>query len=166
MACSVTLTGITNNCENSFGGVKKIYLAPYTEFSGTVENGIISELNVENFKSYYTKKNVSSMTSTFTIDPANGTNYVSTELNLVFSKMSADKRLEVGTLASGDLCAIVIDSNGNGWFLGKDEPMIMTAGTAQTGVAKGDGNLYNLTFTDESRELPLPLSSAVLLTLT
>lgn len=165
MACGVILTGIENTCENSLGGIKKIYLAPYKVFDGTLESGIITELDVDGFKSYYTKKNVSSMTSTFNIDPANGTNYVSTELNLVFAKMSAEKRLEVGTISTGDLRAIVIDSNGHGWFLGKDEPVIMTAGTAQTGVAKGDGNLYNLTFTDESSELPLPLSDSLILSL-
>lgn len=162
MACAVTLNGISNTCENSMGGIKAVYLAPYAVFDGTVADGVITELTTTNFKLYYTKKNVSSMTSTYQIDVANGVNYVSTELNLIFARMSAEKRLEMNVLATGDLRAIVVDSNNTAWYLGKDEPVIMTAGTAQTGTAKSDGNNYNVTLTDESNELPMPLKAGII----
>lgn len=161
MACeSVSLKGISNDCLKSMGGVKEIKLAPWKEFDGTISNGEITELDISDFKTYYTKKNVSSMTSTYNIDVPNGVNYVSTELNLVFARMSADKRLEINALATSDLRAIVTDSNNTMWYLGMNEPIILTAGTGQTGVAKTDGNNYNLTFTDESAELPFPLSAS------
>lgn len=160
MACSKTLNGLTNNCENSLGGIKKVLFAPYSAITEeALSDGIITTLDESPFKPYYTKKNVSSMVSTYNIDGANGTNYVSTELNLVFAKMTAEKRIEVNALATSDLRAVVIDANGNGWYLGWDEPILMTAGTGETGTAKADGNKFSLTFTDESMNLPYPLSA-------
>lgn len=161
MACeTVTLNGLEKDCLNSMGGVREIKLAPWKEFDGVIEKGVITELDDSDFMTYYTKKNVSSMTSTYNIDVANGVNFVSTELNLVFARMDATKRMEVNTLATNDLRAIVTDSNGTSWYLGMNEPIIMTAGTGQTGVAKADGNNYNITFTDESDEMPYPVKLA------
>lgn len=160
MACSATLNGLANTCENSLGGIKKVLFAPYQALADSaISGGVITTLEESPFKSYYTKKNVSNMVSTYNIDGANGTNYVSTELNVVFAKMTAEKRVEVNALATGDLRAVVIDANGNGWYLGADEALIMTAGTGETGTAKADGNKFSLTFTDESMQMPFPLSA-------
>lgn len=169
MACSsATLKGLANDCLGSIGGIKEVRLAPWADLvagsSITIdESGEVTALDYQtNFKVYYTKKNSSSMTSTYNIDVANGVNYVSTELNLVFSRMNAEKRMEVSVLATNDLLAIVTDSNGESWILGLEEPLILTAGTAQTGTAKGDGNNYNLTFTDESMQLPKHIKAGVI----
>ena len=101
------------------------------------------------------------MTSTLTVDPANGVNYVSTELVLQFTKMETRKRIEMAALAVGELAFIVKDANGIYWFLGKDEPVTATAGTGQTGQAVGDGNFYNITFTDESKSWPMEVLDSV-----
>lgn len=159
MACSITIKGIAAECKNSMGGIKAVWMAPYEKDAATVENGSVT-ISATNFKRFNTRKNVSSMTSTATIDATNGTNYMTNELVMVFARMDADKRIELNTLINGDMMAVVADSNGEYWFLGKDEPVNVTAATAQTGTAKADGNNYNFTFTDESLELPYPLAEA------
>lgn len=157
MACSITLKGIPAECKNSMGGIRAIWLAPYEKDALSVSAGV-GTIAATNFKRFNTRKNVCSMTSTATIDATNGTNYMSTELNIVFARMDADKRIELNTLINGDVMAVVADSNGEYWFLGKDEPVNVTALTSQTGTAKADGNSYNVTLTDESLELPYPLA--------
>lgn len=155
MSCiSVALKGLANDCESSLGGVKRVYIAnyptsgvPYTidEATGTV-TGITSGIT---WYPYYIKKNTSQFTSTLNVDFANGINYVSTELVLQFTKMETKKRIEMAALALNDVAIVVEDSNGVMHALGASEAVNVTAGTAQTGQSKGDGNFYQLTFTDE-----------------
>lgn len=165
MACSQTLAGINLDCGASMGGIKKVWLAPYVEGAGIVTSGtstgdtgeIQSFSGVTGWYVYNFRKNTGSMTSTLNVDPANGVNYVSTELSLVFTKMDTAKRIEMSALAFADAMAVVEDANGNRWFLGKDEPLAATAGTGETGTAKTDGNKYTITLTDESLTFPYKL---------
>lgn len=162
MACSITLKGIQKDCKHNIGGVRKIWIAAYTKGTTTVDTGKISAIsNVADFKGYEFTKNTASMTSTLNKDLANGTSYVNTEVIVQFNRMETEKRLEVETLSIGDLQIIVLDNNGIYWFLGNDAPVEASAGTAQTGTAKSDGNFYNLTFTDESFEYPYEILDTV-----
>ena len=162
MACSITLKGIQKDCKHNLGGVRKIWIAAYTKGTTTVDSGKISAIsNVADFKGYEFTKNTASMTSTLNKDLANGTSYVNTEVIVQFNRMETEKRLEVETLSIGDLQIIVLDNNGIYWFLGNDAPVEASAGTAQTGTAKSDGNFYNLTFTDESFEYPYEILDTV-----
>ena len=162
MACSITLKGIQKDCKHNIGGVRKIWIAAYTKGTTTVDSGKISAIsNVADFKGYEFTNNTASMTSTLNKDLANGTSYVNTEVIVQFNRMETEKRLEVETLSIGDLQIIVLDNNGIYWFLGNDAPVEASAGTAQTGTAKSDGNFYNLTFTDESFEYPYEILDTV-----
>ena len=58
------------------------------------------------------------------------------------------------------MAVIVEDSNGTFWYLGKDDYVSATAGGAQTGVAKGDGNNYTLTLRDESDTYPFEIDKS------
>ena len=102
------------------------------------------------------------MTSTLTADDTSGINYVTTELNLVFTKMETAKRLEMSALALGQLAVIVEDSNGKYWYLGKDDYVSASAGTGNTGIAKGDSNNYSLTLKDESDTFPIEVAEEAL----
>lgn len=162
MACSITLNGIQKDCKHNIGGVRKIWIAAYTKGTTTVDSGKISAItNVADFKGYEFTKNTASMTSTLNKDLANGTSYVNTEVIVQFNRMETEKRIEVEALSIGDLQIIVLDNNGIYWFLGNDAPVEASAGTAQTGTAKSDGNFYNLTFTDESFEYPYEILDTV-----
>ena len=154
--CNQTLNGITLDCSHSLGGIKTVYIANYNDVTDIKYNASTGTTSGETytgdtitgitmasgtyFQPYQFRKQTGSLTSTLTVDETAGVNYVSTELSLVFTKMETAKRLELSALSIGQLAVIVEDSNGTYWYLGKDDYVSATAGGAQTGVAKGDGN--------------------------
>ena len=162
MSCtSYTLKGITNDCSTSKGGIREVYIADWAKdlFTlGETSDTVASLKPDAKFYKFFVKKNTSSFTSTATIDLANGVNYVSTELNLVFTKMETSKRVEMSALLLNDVAVLVIDSNNKVWCLGKDNPVNATAGTAESGTNATDGNKYSLTLTDESDTFPFEYS--------
>ena len=161
MACSQTLSGLVNDCSTSMGGVKRIWIANYKAGAATLSgDSTISAFSADtDWHEYYIRKNTASFTSTLNVDPANGVNYVSTELSLVFTKMDTAKRIEMAALVLADVMVVVEDANGKKWFLGYDNPVAASAGTGETGTAKTDGNRYTLTLTDESESFPYEVSA-------
>lgn len=163
--CNQTLGGITLDCTNSLGGIRRVFIANYGDVLN-VEVGDGDVIGAENitmsgdakFKSYQFRKQTGSMTSTLTVDETAGINYVSTELSLVFTKMETPKRIEMAAIAIGQLAVIVEDSNGKYWYLGYDDYVSASAGGANTGTAKGDQNAYTLTLKDESTTYPFEIT--------
>ena len=162
MSCtSYTRKGITNDCSTSKGGIREVYIADWAKDLFTVgeTDNTVTALKAETkWYKYYIKRNTSSFSSTATIDLANGVNYVSTELNLVFTRQETSKRVEMSALLLNDVAVLVVDANNKVWCLGKDNPVNATAGTAESGVAASDGNKYTLTLTDESDTFPFEFS--------
>ena len=154
MACTAyALKGITNDCSTSKGGIREIYIADWQKDLFTVgasDNTVTTLKSEVQWYKYYVKRNTSSFTSTATIDLANGVNYVSTELNLVFTKQETSKRVEMSALLLNDVAVLVTDANGKTWVMGLESPVNATAATAESGVAATDGNKYSITLTDES----------------
>ena len=162
MSCTnYTLKGITNDCSTSKGGIREIYIADWAKdiFTVGASDNTVTELKAETqWYKYYVKRNTSSFTSTATIDLANGVNYVSTELALVFTKMETAKRVEMSALLLNDVAVLVVDANNKVWCLGLNNPVNASAGTAESGTAASDGNKYTLTLTDESDTFPFEFS--------
>ena len=160
MACSQVLNGIAADCQTNVGGVREVYIANYSDVTAIeVDDSsnmikTITMADTAKFKKYAFKKNTSSMTSTLNVDPANGVNFVQTDLSLVFAKQETVKRMEIAKLSLGELRVIVLDANGKYWFLGQEEFVSATAGTAETGVNRTDGNKYTITLTDYSSSYP------------
>lgn len=167
MACNSIKSFTYEACEANLGGVKNIWLANYVEGCATLtedtEAPAVASFaeNIE-WIHYPMRKNVASMTSTLNTS-ADGAVYVSTEVSMVFSKMDTQKRVAIMALALGECMAIVEDSNGKKWFLGYDAPLTATAGTGETGTAKGDRNAYAVTLTDESAEMPYEVTGNITL---
>lgn len=170
MACTVTLNGLKRDCSSNIGGLKKVWIAPYVENAAVFaaeDDQVISTIagttgEQKTFKAYAFARNTASMTSTLNKDLSNGTSYVSTEIVLQFNKMEAAKRLEIASLAVGDVMLIVQDNNGKIWFLGKDAPVEASTGVGQSGAAKSEGNFYNITLTDESFGFPYEVKADVI----
>jgi hypothetical protein len=167
MACNTIQTFTYDACTPNIGGIKNIWLANYVENAATITgNDRLVDGAVSGFAEgvtwtkYPMRKNTCSMTSTLN-NSTDGASYVTTELAMVFSKMEAQKRIAIQALAIGECMAVVEDSNGEMWFLGADAPLTATAGTGETGTAKGDANRYNLTLTDESLGFPYTLEESV-----
>lgn len=156
---SLAISGIKNNCERSKGGIKNIWISPYNEANVSATSGTVTISEATAYKKFYVKKNTTSFTSTLTVDPANGVNFVTTVLSLVFTRMDSDKRVEMNALTVSDLHIVVEDANGALWFLGVNNPVTVTNGTGETGTAKTDGNRYTIEFTDESDEFPMELDT-------
>ena len=171
MACSLnTLAGIAGSCESNQGGIIEVYINHFDQVEDvTVTSDKITAVELkasgEKFHKYNFKRNTGSLTSTYTIDPVNGTNFVTSDLTLVFAKQDTAKRIEISALALDDLVVIVKDANLRYWYLGKDEPVQASAATAQTGTARTDGNSYNITLQDTSLTLPYEVDAAAIASL-
>ena len=167
MACSQVLNGIAADCQTNVGGVREVYIANYGDVTAIeVDDSsnmikTITMADTAKFKKYAFKKNTSSMTSTLNVDPANGVNFVQTDLSLVFAKQETVKRMEIAKLSLGELRVIVLDANGKYWFLGQEEFVSATAGTAETGTNRQDGNRYTITLTDYSSSYPYEVTPTI-----
>ena len=167
MSCSQVLNGIAADCQTNVGGVREVYIANYSDVTAIEvddSSNMIKTITMADsakFKKYAFKKNTSSMTSTLNVDPANGVNFVQTDLSLVFAKQETVKRMEIAKLSLGELRIIVLDANGKYWFLGQEEFVSATAGTAETGVNRTDGNKYTITLTDYSSSYPYEVTPTI-----
>lgn len=160
MACNtVTLNGINAKCDTSAGGIKRVLIAQKDDVTiGTVdENGVITEITLAEgkyFVQWLFRKNTGSYTTALTSDPAIGTQAVTTDLNLQFTKAEATKRLEIQSAINAAAVVIIEDMYGQYILLGKDNEVSVTAVNQQSGTAVTDLNGYTLTFQDTSLELP------------
>lgn len=168
MACSQSLSGIAASCETNVGGIREVYICNYddvTEFEVDATTNMIDTITMDTskkFKQYFFKKNTSSLTSTLNVDPTAGINFVQSDLALVFAKQETTKRMEIAKLSLGELRVIVKDANGKYWFLGAEEFVSATAGTAETGVNRTDGNRYTITLTDYSSSYPYEVDPQII----
>ena len=168
MSCSQVLNGIAADCQTNVGGVREVYIANYGDVT-TVEIDEVSNMiktitmaDSAKFKKYAFKKNTSSMTSTLNVDPANGVNFVQTDLTVVFAKQETVKRMEIAKLSLGELRVIVKDANGKYWFLGQEEFVSATSGSAETGTNRTDGNKYQIVLTDYSSSYPYEVDPSII----
>ena len=168
MACSsYTLSGMNVVCkENSFGGIKEVLIAPYEDVASvsvatgtslltpTMESG-------KKFKQYKLLKSTGGLTSTLNTSETTAS-YFTNEVTLQFMKMETTKRIEIMALMMTACAVIVRDSNDKYWYLGKDNYVECSAGSATTGTAASDSNHYELTLSDTSAELPYEVDSTVI----
>ena len=165
MACSTVLTGIALDCANA-GGIKKVYIAPIADVSAvTVAAGAVSAITMvapKKFKEYSFRKNTASLTKTATKDDAAGTSFVTSEVALRFAKMDNAKRTEMQALLTGNVYVIVLDNNGEYWFLGYDSYCSASAATGESGTSLGDANQYTINLSAETVEFPQTVDDAII----
>lgn len=166
MACNLqTLSGLARDCNPSMGGIVEVYIANHDDVSEVkVTTDKISAITMAasaKFKKYMFTRNSGSLTSTYTFDKANGVQYVTSDLVLVFNRMETTKRVEISALALNDLAVIVKDANGKYFYLGYDEPVCASAGDGQTGTARSDANRYSITLQDNSADMPYEVDAAI-----
>lgn len=163
MACFSLASGINGACDTSMGGIVEVYLAEYASDIFTVTTNEVTAIKEStSFYKFNFRKGSSSMTSTLTIDDANGINYVSTELSMTFGKMETSKRVAISALATSELAGIVKDCNGKYWALGLSEAVTASAGEGATGAARGDSNHYSITLVDNHTTFPMEVQASVI----
>lgn len=160
MACNYTLAGIAKGCKDNLGGIKEVYIANYSDITakptlgtGDQITGITISTGVT-FKTFAFRKQTGALTTTPTISDENGTTFFQSELNMKFNKLETSKRLEIISLALGDVVCIVRDQNDKLWYLGYDNPVTLSAGSISTGTAMGDFAGYDVTLMDMAKLAP------------
>ena len=145
MSCQQITNGINAQCDTATGGVVKVMIAN----RGDLEkfSDLATWLNADWYQFTFRKQAVS-MTSTATVDDANGVVFTTTELVLQFPRMDAAKRIAINALLQSDVKVCVKDADGYWHLLGEKEPVTVTAGDGQTGTARGDANRYSITLQD------------------
>lgn len=148
MPCALT-TGFTLDCKDSIGGVKEIYIIAKGDTTPTVSGNTITTVTNKTGKKFWKYEQIretSSMTQTYNDNIANGTNYVTQELEIFIPKMLSTVRNEIALLAQNRLWIVVVDRNGKMWWMGYENGVDRNGGTAGTGKAMADANGYTLKF--------------------
>ena len=171
MACNAyTIAGLVNDCARSKGGIKNVYIANYEDVTsvtlGTEGNKekitAIAMKDSAKFKKYYFRPNTSSHSDALTRDDANGVNYVTSTVSLVFTRQDTLKRIEMTALCVNDLAVIVEDANGYVTYLTKDAPAVATEASGDSGVAAGDGNKFSISISADNETFPYEVTAEAL----
>ena len=171
MSCnSYTLSALLMDCARSKGGIKNVYLANFEDVvsvkAGETDSGdTITDITMKEgvkFKRFYFRPNTSSHSDALTRDDANGVNYVTSTVSLVFTRQDTNKRIAMTALCVNDLAVIVEDANGFVTYLTKDAPAVATEAAGDTGTAAGDGNKYTITLSADNETWPYEVAPAAL----
>ena len=166
MACNVAISGLPVDCLASIGGVSEVYITNADNVTAvTATDGKVTQITLATsakFYKYWFRRNTASMTSTATIDPTTGANFVTTDLALQFNRMDTAKRMEIAALSVNEVVVIVKDANGVYWYLGYDHPVIASAADGATGTASTDANKYGITLQDISKEMPMEVEASII----
>jgi hypothetical protein len=169
MACALT-QGYTLDCRDSLGGIVEVYfteaanVTSVTEASGAIS--AITKTTGKRFWKYELVKDTSMINQTLTASVQNGTVFYAQELQIVLNKLQTNTRNEILLLAQNSLVAVVKDSNGLYWYLGKTRGIDLTAGTAASGTAQGDRSGFQLTFTGSEPAFAPSVASGIIAGLT
>ena len=170
MACPLAI-GMTRDCSDSTGGVQEILISERDNISAftqaNMEVSAITQTGSTKFYRYELKKEVGSLTSTITIDPAKGTSFYDNVVAFTINKMTAAKSNELRLMILGRLVVLAKDGNDVWWAIGLQG----TSGTGgfaegtslvgQTGTAFGDANSYDISISDKQKDSPFVVDSAV-----
>ena len=167
MACNtVTLNGINAKCDTSAGGIKRVLIIQQDDIDSIIvdwdEKTQIGSDEVTNitvkegkqFAQWRFRKNTGSYTTSLTSDASIGTQAVTTDLNLQFTKAEATKRLEIQSAINAAAIVIIEDMYGQYILLGKDNEVSVTSVNMQSGTAVTDLNGFTITLQDVSLRLP------------
>lgn len=153
MACSNLTAGFTLDCNDSNGGIDKIFIAngpveSVTESAGTITAITVggSALTPSDFFEFEVPRQTSSFTETINVSQENGTVFYDQALTMIFNKMEASKRDQILLMAQATNMVVVFkDNNGKYFSVGVERGAYMSAGSSISGAAYGDRNGYELT---------------------
>lgn len=152
------LTGFTLACNEGVGGVKEIFVANWCNFqTGIVigEDGTITGLpSGREIYRYQPNKNTGALTITPTPSLENGTLYYVQAVELTLGKLANDKKQELEKLSKAKVIVFVRLYDDQILCVGRTDGAFLTAGSYQSGKAKGDLNGYTLTLTAEEPGMP------------
>lgn len=155
MSCT-TLTTIARGCDNSLGGIRKVWFFDMEDIASVIENPttwMIDAINIGGAPiEFEFLRNTSNYTEDNAIDLVKGSSYVTQTINLVFSRREAAKSKAIKILGAGQryLGALVKDANGLYTMFFDLQLSNVSEGS---GTAKADGSKYNVTLMGENEFL-------------
>lgn len=155
MPCLLT-QGFLLECNEGVGGVKEIFIANWETFSAgvTFTGNIITALPDVVLYRYQPNRNTGGVTTTPTPNLENGTLYYVQAVELTLGKLDPDKKAELELLSKAKVAVFVRLYDDQIMMVGRTDGAFLTAGTYQSGKAKGDLNGYTLTLTAEEPNQP------------
>lgn len=169
MACALT-QGFTLDCKDSVGGIKNIYLMALAD-KGTIgqATGEITswtQASGKQFYKYELREESSSLTENVNLNNVNGTLFYEQVVTAQLDPLNTTRKEELHLVAQNDVLIIVEDSNGLYWLIGETTGAYVTAGTMQTGQAKGDLSGFTMTWTAKEKVPAREVDSSLIPTLT
>lgn len=156
MSCSNISSGFTLDCNDSQGGVDKIFIAngPVDSFIFDVDK-VITAINVDgapltpaDFFVFEVPRQTSSITETPTPSQENGTLFFDQAVTFYLNKMETEKRNQLLLMAQATSMIVVVkDNNSKYWSIGIEKGAYMSGGSTTTGVSYGDRNGYEIIIT-------------------
>ena len=169
MSCNLA-SSISLDCRSNLGGVASVYIGSTTGYdisllgltggtisgfsfgSGSTVVDAVSGLTTAPMYEFQQPRQAANLTETGTFDEANGIAFYETSLTIVINKLEAAHLNALDILGKNTKLAVVVkDNNGSLFLLGNETGAIVTASTADTGTAFGDGNRITITLTGYSR---------------
>ena len=169
MACSNITAGVLNGCSSNQGGLDSIFIANGKVESFVEASGIVSSITVggsalvpADFFEFEVPRQTSSFTETINVSNENGTVFYDQALTMILNKMDAAKRDQILLLSQNNEMVVVFKDNNLKYFsVGIQRGAYMTAGTSVSGVAYGDRNGYELTFSGMEEQPAFEVTSTI-----
>lgn len=155
MSCIID-NGYTLGCQ-SVGGVEKVWIGTYNAdatYTLDVDNQITAATGLTGANGVYLMEQdmeFAGLEQTGTFTRENGTVHYESVLSLRFIELNKDLRNLILSLGKAPIYAVVKSNAGHYYFLGRETAGRATEGVASLGVAMGDLNGANLSFTFKSQ---------------
>jgi hypothetical protein len=156
MSCNLT-RGFTLDCNEGVGGVKEIYIGNWSAFATGVTfdvDGFIDDLPTATVMPYQPNRNTGAVTITPQSNLENGTLYYDQVVEFSLGKLDNDKKKELELLSKAKVAVFVRLYDDKIMMVGRTDGAFLTAGTYQSGKAKGDMNGYMVTLTAQEPNQP------------
>lgn len=169
MACSNLTAGFTLDCNDSNGGIDKIFIAngpveSITETSGTITAITVggSALAPSDFFEFEVPRQTSSFTETINVSQENGTVFYDQALTMIFNKMEAANRDQILLMAQATNMVVVFKDNNDKYFsVGVKRGAFMASGSSVSGTAYGDRNGYELVISGMEEDPSFEVTSTI-----
>lgn len=153
------LKGIKLDCNPVLAGIRRVYLG-YNDQLTITPNTETQTATIEGNGKLYpydVVANTGGLTSTITKNEQNGTRYYTNTIAMQFTRLDADKHLEVQAMAAEALVAVVETNDGKFWVVGADSYLSATETNVQTGSSFDDLNGYTISLAARSAYLPFEI---------
>ena len=155
MADCLLGAGFSLACNEGIGGVKDVYLANWEYFvtDVTLTAGVITALPTATIYRYQPNRSTGALTMTPNQNLENGTLFFTQAVEFTLGKLDPEKHVEFNVLSKAKLAVFVRLYDDQILMIGRTDGAFLTAGSYQSGKAKGDMSGYMCTITAEEPEL-------------